>query len=67
MDNVNITNRLQYIFLADNLTWEEFAFRAGENGNNLRDELLELLDGASDLLTHIGYHIEIVKDVERIR
>ncbi|AWO00702.1 hypothetical protein DLD77_02820 [Chitinophaga alhagiae] len=67
MNNVNLTNRLQYIFLADNLTWEEFAYRAGENGNKLRDELLELLDGASELLTHIGYHIEIVKNTERIR
>ncbi|MGX5817760.1 hypothetical protein ACWKWU_06175 [Chitinophaga lutea] len=67
MNDIKLTNRLQYIFLADNISWEEFAYRAGENGSTLRHELLELLDGASELLNHIGYHIELVKDTERIR
>ncbi|MBO9154960.1 hypothetical protein ACFOTA_22280 [Chitinophaga sp. GCM10012297] len=67
MDNTNLTNRLQYIFLSDNLSWEDFAFRAGENGSNLREELMDLLEESSELLSRIGYHIEIVKNTDRIR
>ncbi len=67
MDNTNLTNQLQYIFLSDNLSWDDFAFRAGENGANLREELMELLQESSELLSRIGYHIEIVKNTDRIR
>ena len=49
MDNTNLTNQLQYIFLSDNLSWDDFAFRAGENGANLREELMELLQESSEL------------------
>ncbi|WP_298715057.1 hypothetical protein [Chitinophaga pollutisoli] len=61
-----MTNRLQFIFLTDNLSWEDFVHRAGENGSNLREELLDLLDESSELLSRIGYRLEIVKDSEHI-
>jgi hypothetical protein len=67
MDNTNLTNRLQYIFLSDNLTWDDFAFRTGENGSNLREELMDLLEESSEMLSRVGYHIEIVKNTDRIR
>ncbi|WP_343303697.1 hypothetical protein AAHN97_19240 [Chitinophaga niabensis] len=62
-----ITNRIQYILLEDNLNWEEVARRAGEHGSNVREELMEKLDDASELLSLMGYHIEIVRNSERIR
>jgi hypothetical protein len=62
-----ITNRIQYILLEDNLNWEEIACRAGEHGSNVREELMEKLDDASELLSLMGYHIEIVRNSERIR
>lgn len=61
-----MTNRLQYIFLMDNLSWEDFVHRAGENGPNLREELLDLLQESTELLARIGYHLEIVKDSDSI-
>lgn len=67
MKNVDLTNRLQYIFLADNLSWEDFAERVGEKNTRLRSELMTLLEETNEILSHIGYHIEIVKDPERIR
>jgi len=67
MDNTNLTNRLQYIFLSDNLTWDDFAFRTGENGSNLREELMDLLEESSEMLSRVGYHIEIVKNTDRTR
>ncbi len=66
MENSYLTNRLQFIFLTDNLSWEDFVHRAGENGSNLREELLDLLDESSELLSRIGYRLEIVKDSEHI-
>lgn len=67
MKNVDLTNRLQYIFLADNLSWEDFADRVGEKNTRLRSELMDLLEETNEILSRIGYHIEIVKDAERIR
>lgn len=61
-----MTNRLQFIFLMDNLSWEDFVHRAGENGSNLREELMDLLEESTELLARIGYHLEIVKNSERI-
>lgn len=66
MENSYLTNRLQFIFLTDNLSWDDFVHRAGENGSNLREELLDLLDESSELLSRIGYRLEIVKDSEHI-
>lgn len=66
MENVNLTNRLQYIFLTDNLSWDDFVHRSGENGSNLREELMDLLEESSELLGRIGYHLEIVKNNEHI-
>ncbi len=66
MENSYLTNRLQVIFLTDNLSWDDFVHRAGENGPNLREELLDLLDESSELLSRIGYRLEIVKNSEHI-
>lgn len=67
MKNVDLTNRLQYIFLADNLSWEDFAEKVGEKNTRLRSELMARLEETNELLSHIGYHIEIVKNAERIK
>ncbi len=67
MRNVDLTNRIQYIMLEDNLTWEEIGDRAGENGAHLREELMDKLEVVSELLAVIGYRIEIVRNSDRIR
>lgn len=67
MKNIDLTNRMQYIFLADNISWEDFADRVGEKNSKLRAELMNLLEETNELLSRIGYHIEIVKDAERLR
>lgn len=61
-----MTNRLQIIFLTENLSWDDFVHQVGENGSNLREELLDLLDESSELLSRIGYRLEIVKNNEHI-
>lgn len=63
MNNIDLKDRLQYIFLEEDLSWQQFATKAGaREEKRFRGALLSLLDNTNDLLSHIGYHIEIVKN-----